>query len=135
MGEEKENAVQEKSYSFALRIIKMYRWLCEEKKEYVLSKQLLRSGTSIGANVEEAIGGVSDKDFSAKMGVSYKEARETRYWLRLLNDSELIGNAAFESILYDCEELLRLIGSICKTMKARNSNSRLCQMAPLQHIA
>ncbi len=123
MNSEKGNAVQEKSYAFALRIVKMYKWLCEEKREFVLSKQLLRSGTSIGANVEEAIGGMSGKDFSAKMGIAYKEARETHYWLRLLNDSELIGNAAFESIRDDCEELLKLIGSICKTMKNRNSDS------------
>jgi len=120
VGDKKENAVQEKSYSFALRIVKMYSWLCEEKKEFVLSKQLLRCGTSIGSNVEEAIGGVSDKDFSAKMGIAYKEARETHYWLRLLHDSEFINKAAFESILCDCEELLKLVGSICKTMKNKN---------------
>ena len=119
----KKNVVQEKSYTFALRIVKLYRWLCEEKKEYVLSKQLLRSGTSIGANVEEAVGGQSEKDFSAKMIISYKEARETHYWLRLLHDSEFIDQAAFESIIHDCDELLKLLGSITKTMKTKIRNS------------
>ncbi len=120
MNNDEGNVVQERSYAFALRIVKMYKWLCEEKREFVLSKQLLRSGTSIGANVEEAIGGMSGKDFSAKMGIAYKEARETHYWLRLMHDSEFITEAAFESILCDCEELLKLIGSICKTMKGRD---------------
>jgi four helix bundle protein len=119
----KKNVVEEKSYAFALRIVKLYRWLCEEKREYVLSKQLLRSGTSIGANVEEAIGGMSEKDFSAKMIIAYKEARESHYWLRLLYDSEFIDQAAFESIIGDCNELLKLLGSITKTMKTKIRNS------------
>lgn len=75
----RENILQDKSYDFALRIIKMYQYLCTEKQEFVLSKQLVRSGTSIGANVEEAIGGQSGKDFFAKISISYKEARETHY--------------------------------------------------------
>jgi four helix bundle protein len=119
----KKNIVQEKSYAFALRMVKLYRWLCEEKKEYVLSKQILRSGTSIGTNVEEAIGGMSDKDFSAKMTIAYKEARETHYWLRLIHDSGLIDKAAFESVTQDCDELLKLLGSITKTMKTKITNS------------
>lgn len=73
------NIVQDKSYAFAFRIVKLYKYLCDEKKEFVLSKQLLRSGTSIGANIEEAIGGQSDKDFFAKLTIAYKEARETHY--------------------------------------------------------
>jgi four helix bundle protein len=81
---DKENPVREKSYVFALRIIKLYKYLIEEKKEYVLSRQVLKSGTSIGANVEEAIGGQSKKDFLAKISIAYKEARETHYWLRIL---------------------------------------------------
>ncbi len=84
----KENIIQIKSYAFAVRIVKVYKYLCEEKKEYVLSKQLLRSGTSIGANIEEAIGGQTDKDFFAKLNIAYKEAIETHYWIRLLNDTE-----------------------------------------------
>ena len=118
----KENVVQKKSYAFALRIVKLYRWLCEEKKEYVLSKQLLRSGTSIGANVEEAIGGQSEKDFLSKMTIAYKKARETHYWIRLMHDSGLIDKAAFESIIPDCDELLKLLGSITITMKTKIRN-------------
>jgi len=119
----KKNVVQEKSYAFALRIVKLYRWLCEEKKEYVLSKQLLRSGTSIGANVEEAIGGQSEKDFTSKMMIAYKETRETHYWLRLMRDSDLIDQPAFESVINDSDELLKLLGSITKTMKDKIRNS------------
>jgi four helix bundle protein len=81
-----DNVVQKKSYAFAVRIVKVYQHLAESKREYVLSKQLLRSGTSIGANVEEAIGGQSGKDFYAKLNISYKEARESHYWIRLLRD-------------------------------------------------
>lgn len=86
----KENIIQIKSYAFAVRIVKVYQYLCEEKKEYVLSKQLLRSGTSIGANIEEAIGGQSGKDFYAKLTIAYKEARETHYWIRLLTDTNYL---------------------------------------------
>lgn len=86
----KENIVQIKSYAFAVRIVKLYQYMCLEKKEFVLSKQLLRSGTSIGANIEEAIGGHSEKDFYAKLTIAYKEARETHYWIRLLTDTDYI---------------------------------------------
>jgi four helix bundle protein len=78
------NVIQQKSFAFAIRVVNIYRFLVEEKQEYTLSKQLVRSGTSIGANVEEALGGVSDKDFLHKLSIAYKEARETIYWLRLL---------------------------------------------------
>ena len=114
------NVVQEKSYAFALRVVKMYQHLTKQRKEFVLSKQVLRSGTSIGANVEEAIGGQSSKDFAAKMNIAYKEARETHYWLRLLRDSGYLNETESTSILTDCDELLKLTGSILKTMK-RNS--------------
>ena len=87
---EKENVIVEKSKSFALRIIRLYRYLCGEKNEYILSKQLLRSGTSIGANVKEAIRGQSKADFYAKMNISLKEASETEYWLELLYESGYI---------------------------------------------
>ena len=113
------NAVLDKSYKFSLRIIKLYKYLCEEKKEFVLSKQILRSGTSIGANIEEAIGGFSPKDFLYKMTISYKEARETHYWLRLLHDSHYIEGSAFNSILEDCEEILKLLTTIIKSTKAK----------------
>ena len=117
----KDNILQEKSYAFALRIIKAYQYLCAEKKEFVLSKQLLRAGTSIGANVEEAIGGQSDKDFFAKISISYKEARETHYWIRLLQDSGYIPAKQTDSLLNDCEELRKIIGAIQRTIRSRNS--------------
>ncbi len=114
------NIIQKKTFDFALRIIKLYKYLSIEKKEFVLSKQLLRSGTSIGANIEEAIGGQSEKDFFAKISISYKEARETKYWLLLLNASEYIDKKQAESMLNDIEEILKIIGAIQKTIKSRN---------------
>ena len=113
----KENPARDKSYDFALRIIKLYKYLIEEKKEYVLSKQILRSGMSIGANVEEAIGGQSRKDFLAKISIAYKETRESHYWLRLLRDSSFLDPEVAQSLLSDCEELLKILGSIQKTTK------------------
>lgn len=117
----KDNVIQIKSYEFALRVVKLYKHLSQEKKEYVLSKQLLRSGTSIGANVEEAIGGQSRKDFFAKLSISYKEARESHYWIRLLRDSDYLSEKESASLLKDIEEILKIIGSIQKTI--RNTNS------------
>ena len=117
----KENVIQDKSYNFAIRIVKLYKHLSEEKREFVLSKQLLRSGTSIGANVEEAIGGQSRKDFFAKLTIAYKEARESKYWIRLLKDTDYLSDKESESLLNDLEEILKIIGSIQKTV--RNSNS------------
>ncbi len=114
-----DNVVREKSYRFALRIVKLYRILTEDRKEYVLSKQLLRSGTSIGANIEEATGGVSDNDFVAKLGIAYKEAREAHFWIRLLRDSDYLSLKEADSILSDCEELLKLITSILLTSKKK----------------
>jgi four helix bundle protein len=96
--------------------------LCEDKKEFVLSKQILRSGTSIGANIEEAIGAQSNKDFLSKLSIAYKEARETHYWLRLLHDSDMLNESEVISILSDCEELLRIIGSIQKKLKEKQSS-------------
>ena len=113
----KENVIIEKSYLFALRIIKLYKYLVDEKKEYTLSKQILKAGTSIGANVEEAMGGQSTKDFIAKISISYKEARESHYWLRLLRDSQYIEIKLAESLLSDCEELKKILASIIKTIK------------------
>ena len=102
-------------------MVKLYRYLCTEKKEFVLSKQIVRSGTSIGANVEEAIGGQSKMDFLSKMGIAYKEARETHFWLRLLRDSNVLDTKQAESLMQDCEELLKLSGSIIRTTKPKNS--------------
>lgn len=115
-----DNIIQTKSYSFALRIIKLYRHLTEEKKEFVLSKQLLRSGTSIGANVEEAVGGQSKKDFLMKITISYKEARETRYWLKLLKDSQYIEEKLADSFLSEIEEICKILGKIQITSKANS---------------
>ncbi len=113
------NVVRDKSYDFAMRIVKLYKYLCEEKKEYTLSKQLLRCGTSIGANIEEAIGGQSNNDFFAKLTIAYKEARETHYWIRLLSDTDYLNNEQAISMLNDVDELLKIIGSIKKTMKLK----------------
>ena len=114
-----DNVIQQKSYAFAIRIVKLHRYLVQEKKEFVLGKQLLRSGTSIGANVEEAIGGQSEKDFFAKMTIAYKEARETHYWIRLLTDTDYLNKDESESLLYDIEEIMKIIGSIQKTLKEK----------------
>ena len=113
------NPVQEKSYAFALRVVKLYKHLTASKKEFVLSKQVLRSGTSIGANVEEALGGQSERDFLAKMSIALKEARESHYWLRLLRDGEYLTPTDTSSILTDCDELIRLLTSIVKTIKEK----------------
>lgn len=111
------NIVQMKSFNFALQIIQLYQKLIEEK-EFILSKQLLRSGTSIGANIEEAEAGISRKDFTAKMSIASKEARETKYWLRLLKHSDLT-SISMGSYLQDVEELIRILTSIVKTSQTR----------------
>jgi len=113
----KDNIIQEKSYDFAVKIVKLYKRLSQEKKEFVLSKQLLRSGTSIGANIEEAIGGQSRKDFYAKLTIAYKEARETHYWIRLLKDTSFLSEEEAQPFLNDIEEILKIIGSIQKTIR------------------
>ena len=113
----KDNVVQIKSYAFSIRIVKLYKYLSQEKREFVLSKQLLRSGTSIGANIEEAIGGQSRKDFFAKLTIAYKEARESHYWIRLLRDTDYLSEEEANSLIEDIEELLKIIGSIQKTIR------------------
>ena len=114
-----ESVTFDKSKKFALRIIKLYKYLCEEKKEFVLSKQLLRSGTSIGANIAEAETAISAKDFLAKMYIAFKECNETRYWLELLYLSEYLSKDQYDSIHADAEELYKLLSSITKTAKDR----------------
>ena len=113
-----ENAILDKSKAFALRIIKLYQYLSEQKKEYVLSKQVLRSGTSIGANTKEGIHAQSKADFYAKMYISYKEANETECWLELLHESGYIDDKTFESIYSDCKELIKILAAITKTQKS-----------------
>lgn len=117
----KETVLQKKSKAFAVRIIRMYQYLCEEKKEYVLSKQVLRSGTSIGANVREAKRAQSKPDFYAKLFVSLKEAEETGYWLELLVETDYISKEMFNSIYSDCEEIIKLLVASTKTLKENNS--------------
>lgn len=113
----KENIIQQKSYDFAIKIIELYKYLIVTKKEFVLSKQLLRSGTSIGANVEEALGGQSRKDFISKISIAYKEARETKYWLSLLREGKYMTQKELSPAFDSCEEILRIIGKIQKTTK------------------
>ena len=115
----KENIILTKTYNFALRIIKLYKYLNEEKREYTIAKQILRSGTSIGANAEEASGSISKKEFRSKFFISYKEARETHYWLRLLRDSDYIDKKLAESLLIDIEEILKILGAILKTVSGK----------------
>ncbi|KAA3646043.1 MAG: four helix bundle protein [Bacteroidetes bacterium] len=119
MYKEKENPLREKSYAYALAIVKICRQIQKTEKEYVLTKQLLRSSTSIGANIEEAIGGQSSKDFVHKISISYKEARESHYWLRLMRDSEIIEKSIANELIALVEELLRIMTSIQKTMKSK----------------
>lgn len=102
--------------AFAIRIVRLYKYLCEERKEFVLSKQLLRSGTSVGANVKEALRGQTKKDFAAKMNVALKEISETEYWLELLYNTEYITQSQYQSINNDCLELIKILTSIVKTM-------------------
>ena len=112
-----ENIVFDKSKKFALRIIKAYKFLYDEKKEFVLSKQLLRSSTSIGANISEAECAISKKDFLAKMYIAFKECNETKYWLELLYLSEYFTKEEYDSLNNDAEELYKLLSSITKTVK------------------
>ncbi|MBQ3329545.1 MAG: four helix bundle protein [Ruminococcus sp.] len=114
-----ENIVLLKSKKFAVRIVNLYRYLCENKKEYVLSKQLLRSGTSIGANLSEATCAMSDKDFLAKNYIAFKECAETQYWLELLFETEYLSEQEYRSICSDCDELKKLLSSITKTTKEK----------------
>jgi four helix bundle protein len=114
----KQNAIREKSYAFAVRIINLNRYLVTHKKDFVLSKQSLRSGTSIGANVEEALGAQSTKDVIAKLHIALIEARETNYWLRLLKHTKYIDDKEFNSINNDCAELLKILNSIIITTKS-----------------
>lgn len=113
----KENLILNKSKAFALRVIRLYQYLCETKNEYILSKQVLRSGTSIDANAKEAAHAQSKADFYAKMYIAYKEANETEYWLELLHESGYIEKDAFDSIYSDCKEIIKILAAITKTQK------------------
>ncbi len=112
-----KNVIEEKSFKFAIRIVNLYRYLTENKKEYILSKQLLRCGTSIGANVSEAERGQSKADFYAKMNIALKEANETEYWLRLLQATDYLNDTEYDSILKDINEIISILVAITKTAK------------------
>ena len=114
----KENVILVKSRAFGIRMVKMYQYLRRTKQEYVLSKQVLRSGTSIGANVTEAQRGQSSADFYSKMCIAQKEAKETEYWLRLLYEGECLSDREFESITRDLNEVLSLLHAICKKTRS-----------------
>jgi four helix bundle protein len=109
----KDNIILTKSFDFALQIIELYKQM-QNQKEYVLSKQILRSGTSIGANIEEATAGISKRDFTHKMSIASKEARETKYWLRLIQHSQIV-DVETSNLLVQVEELIRILTSIVKT--------------------
>ena len=114
------NVIEQKSKAFALRIISLYQLLSKDKHEYVLSKQLLRSGTSIGANVKEGVRAQSTPDFIAKFSIALKEAEETEYWLELLYESNILEQTLFNSVYSDNKELLKILTSIIKTSKNNN---------------
>jgi four helix bundle protein len=113
----KENVIREKSFGFAVRIVNMYKVLTGERKEFVISKQLLRSGTSVGANVREALNAESNADFVHKLAIAQKECDETCFWLELLHKTEFINESEFNSIHKDASELLKIIRSIILSSK------------------
>lgn len=112
-----DNIIQEKTFAFAIRVVRAYQHLVSKKKEYVLSRQFLRSGTSIGANVEESIGGQSTADFISKLSIAYKEARETLYWIRLMKAANYLTEAEAQSLLRDADEICRILSKILVTSK------------------
>jgi len=112
-----KSVLREKSYAFAIRIVKMCQYLQKDKKELVLSKQLIRSGTAIGALLKEAEFGQSKSDFISKMHIALKEANETEYWLNLLSDTGYLENPGYESIIWDCKEIIAMLVSSIKTSK------------------
>ncbi|EKD24622.1 MAG: hypothetical protein ACD_80C00181G0008 [uncultured bacterium (gcode 4)] len=114
----KDNIILQKTYDFSIEIVYVYKFLVENKKEFVLSKQLLRSWTSIGANVEEAIWWQSKKDFLSKMSIAYKEARETKYRLRILKDTSFLPEEKFQPLINKVEEILKILWAIQKSLKA-----------------
>ncbi|MBV6879994.1 four helix bundle protein [Epilithonimonas ginsengisoli] len=118
----KENIVKKKSFVFAVRIVKLYQYLCENKKEFVLSKQLLRSGTSVGAMIREAEHAETKNDFKHKLAIAQKEINETIYWLELLKETAYLTNEEFDSINADATEIIKLLTTILKSVKSSTSN-------------
>ena len=112
-----DNVIEEKSFQFAIRVVKLYKYLCTDKNEYVMSKQLLRCGTSIGANVSESQNAQSRADFLSKLNIALKEATESKYWIRLLNATDYLSSEQYQSIYSDCIEVEKLLVSIVKSVK------------------
>ena len=115
--------MKEKSYAFAIRVINLAKFLREEKKEFILSKQIVRCGTSVGGNIEEASGAQSNNDFIAKLHISLKEAKETHYWVRLLRDTEYISKEQAQSLIDDIDEIITILTKSLKTVKSNNISS------------
>ena len=122
----KENIIMDKSFAFSVRIVNLHKYLCQEKKEYTISKQIYKSGTSIGANIAEAQRAQSTADFVAKMKIALKEANETQYWLRLLFETKYITDREFKSVHDDLVEILKILTSICKHYP--QSNQSICNL-------
>lgn len=120
----KNSIVKEKSFVFAVRIVKLYQHISENKKEFILSKQLVRSGTSIGANISEALQAASKRDFVNKMNISLKEAQETEYWLRLLHETHYLSEKEFQSLYEDSVELIKMLTAIVKTSRTNLDKPR-----------
>jgi four helix bundle protein len=118
----KQNLIADKSYAFALAIIQAHLYLTKEKKEFIIARQLLKSGTSVGANVREAVGAQSRADFINKMSIAFKEALETEYWLNLLKDSKLLPNKMAEDLLIECQSICRIITKIQISTKNNDNN-------------
>ncbi|NEU05857.1 four helix bundle protein [Clostridium sp. ATCC 25772] len=118
----KENLIYEKTFNFAIEIVKLYKYLSNQKKEFILSKQVLRSGTSIGANINEAIVAQSKKDFLSKMNIALKEAAETQYWIKLLIATNYIDRNHSKTLINECKEINRILRSIVKTIRDNIKN-------------
>ncbi len=114
-----DNIILKKSYDFAVRCVNLYKYLCNEKHDFVIGKQLMRSGTSVGANVKEAIRGASKADFIAKLNIALKEASESEFWIEVLRDTDYLSSQEAESMLCDCQEILKLLTSIVKSSKEK----------------
>lgn len=117
------NIAYEKSFDFAVKIIDLYKYLCEHKKEYIISKQILRSGTSVGANLKEGLYGQSKKDFLTKITIALKEAAETEYWLELLIKTDYINEKMGSALLRDCREIIKILSATVKTTKTNLEKS------------
>ena len=115
--QQKDNPIKSKSFDFAVRVVKFHKWLKDSGVDFELAKQVLRSGTSIGANVEEAVSAHTKKDFAHKMGIAFKEANETRYWIELLQATELIDETISESLLSDLTQIIKILAAILITSK------------------